>query len=116
MFVSANQFYVFFACLSIGALCGILYSIFSLIKYFVHNNYLRVILDVVFYLLSFCVYLFLGYNLHFPSLRIYMIVGFFVGLFLYAKSLHIILANSLKKLYNKIKNKRKKVNTQDDGI
>ncbi len=118
MYVSANQFYVFLACFSIGGFCGIYYSIFALIKHYIDNNVLRSVLDVILYLVCFCTFSCLGYILHFPSLRIFMLVGFFLGLFVYVKSLHIILANSIKKLYNKIvikiKNKRKKVNTQDD--
>ena len=116
MYVTANQFYVFLACVSIGSTCGILYSIFYLIKYFVKINVIKILLDVLFYVASFFIFLMCGYKLYFPSLRVFMLLGFFIGLVVYIKSFNIILAKIVKKLYNKIKIKCKKVNTQDDGI
>ena len=103
MFVSKNQFYVFISCVAFGAICGVVYLPFFLIKVFCRNKFFEITVDVAYFLLLsvlFCVYAFL---MCFPTLRVYMLVGVFVGILLYFKSFHILLANYMKKFYNIVK-------------
>ena len=103
MFVSSGQFFYFIACIGIGAIFGLLISFY---KSFKVNKKIRVSLDVVCSLLcSFC-YIFISHSLSFPNLRLYMFFGVFLGMILYFKSINLMLAKILKKLYNIYKEKR----------
>lgn len=111
MFVSKNQFFVFIACIAYGALSGGLFSIFSVVKFFIKVKSVKTIIDVLTFIIAGLGYVFYGYKLEFPDFRLYMAVGVFIGIFAYFKSLHILLAKYAKKFYNRIeikKSKRKK--------
>ena len=107
MFVSSGQFYIFLACLSFGAASGIFLSISSAIKFFVKNKIIKIILDAVF--LAPIGFLFSLYSLklNFPSLRGYMLIAIFIGILVYLKSFHIIVAFLKKVCYNKVVKRRK---------
>ena len=113
MFVANNQFYVFIACVSIGTLFGVFYSPIVMIKEKVCKITVSISLDIIyFFLLSIC-FLFCSYFLKFPSLRGYMLVGIFLGIYLYFKSFHYMLAKVVKRVYNRYKksfDSRKKLN------
>ncbi|MBE7087288.1 MAG: hypothetical protein E7369_03205 [Clostridiales bacterium] len=100
MFVTSNQIFVFFSCVTIGGGCGVIFTLFYFIKTLFKNN--RVI-DIAFDLLSFCatavIYVLWSHAWGFPNVRAYMIAGVFVGIILYMKSFHIILAKFVKRLY-----------------
>ncbi len=101
MFISNGQFYVFLATIAIGGLCGIFFSLSALIKLKIQNVVLRVIPDVVAFMITFVIYHFISRWLSFPSFRAYMVLGVIVGIALYFKSFHILLAKCVKNLYNK---------------
>ncbi len=100
MFVTASQFYVFVACVGFGGACGILFTISAIIKTKINNLILRIIPDLVAFLITAMLYCFYAFILCFPNFRIYMTVGVLLGILIYFKSFHILLANLLKKLYN----------------
>lgn len=109
MFVTANQFGVFVACFSIGGVCGALFSISALFKFVIKSVKLSWIFDVFAFILTSVIYVYTSHKLNFPNYRAYMTVGVFVGIFVYLKSFHILLAKSTKKIYNIIKTKIAKV-------
>ncbi len=109
MFVSQNQFYVFAACVMIGGICGIFFSLSSAIKFIFKSKLLGLIFDCVAFILTTLIYINVSYSLHFPSFRIYMPVGVVCGLILYFKSLHLALAKMVKKPYNIIRKKLAKL-------
>ena len=100
MFVAKNQIFVFFACVAIGGIGGILFTFSTLIKFFIKNARLKILPDIA----AFCVfslfYVWVSFRLNFPSYRVYMTAGAIIGLFLYMKSFNITLALWTKKLYN----------------
>lgn len=101
MFVTLNQIYVFISCIAFGGVVGIFYTPILLLKDKNGSSLIVITLEISYFLIiSIC---FLGYSfvLNFPSLRAYMILGVFVGIFLYVKSFHIMLAKVCKKIYNK---------------
>ena len=105
MFVSNGQFYVFIACVCFGGIGGVFFSISNLFKSLTKKYTLKIIFDIIaFCLLSF-LYVLFSHTLSFPSFRAYMVLGVFVGIFIYLKSFHIILAKILKKIYNIIDKK-----------
>ena len=115
MFISSGQFYVFIACVALGGIFGILFSISELSKYFIKNTYIKFLPDAVAFCLVALGFITISFILKFPNFRIYMAFGVLLGVALYFKSFHIILAKTSKKLYNIIvkKLKRKRL-TKDE--
>lgn len=107
MFVSENQFFVFIACLSFGVSFGFLFSISKLIKSRISSVFLRILPDLVVFLLLSVAYVLYSHYLKFPNFRLYMIIGIVLGILIYLKSLHILLAKYLKMSYNILSRKAK---------
>lgn len=103
MFVTLNQFYVFIVALSSGVICGIPVALSYDIKKASGNVIIGIFTDVTAFVLVTAIYVVLSYIFNFPSLRFYMIVGVFAGMYIYFKSFHILLAKILNKPYNIIK-------------
>lgn len=113
MFVTANQIYVFLACVSFGGCVGILFSLINGLKFLIKKDLFKIVIDVFAFVIIAVLYVVFSYRTKFPSLRLYMITGVLVGIVIYYKSFHRILAKIVKKAYNIIKSK--KVKTKDDG-
>ena len=105
MFVSKSQFFVFVACIAFGGISGCLLSISAIIKFFIKSKIIKIIPDIIAFSIIATAFFYYAYLLKMPNLRIYLIVGVFLGMVLYFKSLHILLAKNAKKLYNIIKEK-----------
>ena len=100
MFVSKNQFFIFLACIGIGVVGKILTLILDLTKTKRKHKIIKIIIDVISFVIISLMYQFISYKNNFPSLRAYMSVGVVVGMYLCDKSLNIILAKLIKKIYN----------------
>ncbi len=100
MFVTKAQFYIFISCICFGGISGILISIAQYLKIIIKYKWLKTLVDVFAFLLCSGVFILGGYYLEFPSIRVYMLFGFFVGIYCYMKSFHIILAKIIEKVYN----------------
>ena len=105
MFVTKSQIFIFIACLSFGGVCGIFYSFSAAVKYFIKNKFIKAIPDVIASLFIALIYVNFSFSINFPNVRAYMMAGVFVGIFLYLKSFHILLAKNSEKIYNICKNK-----------
>ena len=105
MFVTKNQFYVFLSCVTFGCVCAILLSIFAAIKFFIKNKTLKVLIDVAIFTLIAFLFRIYSYARNFPNFRVYMFFGVLLGMFMYFKSFHILLAKYTKKFYNIINRK-----------
>ena len=113
MFVTSSQFYVFLSCVSYGAISGCSIVIFNGFKPFIKQNILKVIFDVVCFILISIGYVYYSYFLGFPNFRGYMFFGVLLGVLLINKSFNFILANCAKKIYNiYVRKKRKKHNAR----
>ena len=108
MFVSSGQFYVFCAAAAFGGAAGFLLSVSGAIKTVSKNKVVGFIADTSAFALAAFAFVPYSYALNFPSFRPYMAAGVFLGLFLYAKSYHILLAKPVKILYNVCRNKFEK--------
>ena len=106
MFVSANQIYVFLACVAFGGVVGVFFSVSSVFKHLIKIKWIKDLVEVIAFMLVAFLYLLYSYNMRFPNLRMYMIVGVLIGITAYLKSFHIMLAKFLKKAYNIIKRKK----------
>ena len=109
MFVSLNQFFIFIASVSIGGISAVIFTFFMPIIALIKNKILRNLLNFFSIIFIGIFYIIASYLLKFPSIRLYMIVGVFVGILLYIKSFHITLAKLFKKVYKIIKQKKVKL-------
>ena len=100
-----NQLYVFIACVALGGVFGILFSVSRLIYSATGNRIIKTITDIVTCIICTFAYLIYSYTLKFPSFRVYMPVGVFAGIAAYMKSFHIIVANLMQMAYNRIREK-----------
>ncbi len=100
MFVSGGQFYVFISCVAFGGMSGILFSFSELIKLKINNDLIRIIPDFIAFIITTGLFIIYSHLLSFPNFRLYMILGSLLGIIIYFKSFHILLANCMKKLYN----------------
>ena len=114
-----NQFSVFFLCIAIGFLGGIIYEIFVIFRFLFgcnhgKNKILGAIFDFGFFICFAGCCIFFSYLLCFSGFRVYMWLGFGLGCVLYSKTLRRILAflenmcyTLLHKVVSKAKNKKK---------
>lgn len=106
MFVSKGQFIVFCSCVSFGAFAGIIYGFLNTYSFFLKNKGVKLAFDVlIFSIISICFVLYSSVQ-KLPNLRFYMILGVFLGVLIYIKTFHYILAKNLKKIYNIFSEKR----------
>ena len=123
MFVSANQIYIFIASVAIGCCFGIVLTLFKGFEFIINNKIFTIFNDILLFIFCGFVFVIVSYLLDFTNIRIYMIAGVFVGIILYFKSFHFILAKCMKKVYNRFnkiiakkrekryeRNKSKKIN------
>ena len=108
MFVTANQFYVFVACLAFGALVGVVFSFLEFFSSLIGKRWVKIIADFFAFIICFVLFEIYSFNMHFPSFRLYMVLGVFLGIIAYKKSFQIILAKIVKKLYNKFTSRKGK--------
>ncbi|MBQ3596832.1 MAG: spore cortex biosynthesis protein YabQ [Clostridia bacterium] len=107
MFVSSGQFYVLLSCIAFGVCCGVVRSIFTFFGAILNNKPIKIILDILFFVIIGFLFVLYSFRFSFPNVRAYMILGVFVGILLYMESFHIILAKFLERLYNKkVKSKK----------
>ena len=103
MFVASGQIIYFLQSVAIGGVSGIVYSIFRGVNFLLKRlKPIKVVLTILFYVVLYLIFLQLTFLLKFPNVRAYMILGVAIGLALYNKSFHIILAKVGEKLYNRI--------------
>ncbi|MDE6059193.1 MAG: spore cortex biosynthesis protein YabQ [Clostridia bacterium] len=99
----ANQIYIFLVCVLCGIAGGVFYDFFYCIRYPFKNSWVRIATDVVFCIAFGGMYLFVSAMMGLPNLRLYTFVGCILGIFLYIKSFHKIVAFFLEKVYNRVK-------------
>ncbi len=98
-----TRFYIFLVCVMLGVSGGILYDAFSPIRSVFRRQWVRIACDFLFCVVFGAYYLFCSVALGFPSLRFYNLLGCILGIVLYLKSFHKIVAFFAKKVYNRIK-------------
>ncbi|MBR2384656.1 MAG: spore cortex biosynthesis protein YabQ [Clostridia bacterium] len=84
-----------------GILTAFVYEPISLLKAMVKNKFVRCIIDVVFAVVPFLIYLDLSLRFAFPNFRAYMFIGVVFGFILENKSFHKTLAKVFFLVYNK---------------
>jgi hypothetical protein len=111
-----NQLAVFLACVFVGFLGGAIYEPFSACRKAFKK--LGVLFDLLFFAAFSVLFCFFCAVCALPPLRVYMPVGALIGLIIYLKSLHRIVAILEKLCYNcfiKLKNRLKKLPKKQKG-
>ena len=106
------RFFIFIVCLFCGIISGILYDVLFVARVFLCGADKRVytVKDRIFiiaadilYCLTFAAgYIFTSVTFDFEGFRLYMLIGCGLGALLYLKSFQVIVAFSVKKVYNKL--------------
>jgi len=103
----ANEFYIFLVCVTCGIAGGVVYDLFYILRAFLRVRAAEIAADVCFCLFFIGLYIFVSLMFGLPDLRFYMFLGCLIGLLLYIKSFHGIVAFFLKKVYNRENHEKK---------
>lgn len=105
MIFGEDQLRTFLLCVGTGFAGGFLYEVFFLFRLLFRCDkkkraWLSIVIDVLFWICfsAGCVYASVYFR--FPDLRVYRIVGYFLGFIIYLKILHRIVAFFEKVCYN----------------
>lgn len=106
------QIFIFMICVLCGILSGVIYDILYVARcavcgvfahaYTVKDRIFTVACDLMYCLIFAAGFIFMSVMFDFYELRLFMFIGCAVGALLYMKSFHIIVAFSVKKVYNKL--------------
>ena len=104
---SQGQFRCFCLCLCVGFVGGIVYEFFSVVRTLLgcrrgKNRIIEICLDVVFFCIFAFICIYAAYVLRFSAFRVYTWIGYALGITIYLKTLHRILAFLENIFYNKL--------------
>lgn len=98
---ASDQIFIFLVCVLTGVAAGIVYEPFFLLrKVFRDKPAASVVFDTLFFLIFAAMSVAVSALFAFPDFRVYMYLGNFMGLILYLKSAHRIVAFLWKVCYN----------------
>ena len=106
------QVFIFLCCMLCGVLSGIVYEVLYIARvivcgidkrvYTVKDKIFTFLCDILYFAVLAAMFVFTSVMFEFYSLRLYMIAGCALGAIIYLKSLHVIIAICLKKVYNSL--------------
>lgn len=112
------QFFVFMICLLCGILSGVIYDTLYIARcilcgidkksYTVKDKIFIISADIIYCLAFSAGFVFVSVMFDFEALRLYMLLGCVLGALIYIKSFHLIVAFSVKKVYNVITKDKEK--------
>lgn len=112
------QIFTFLICMCCGIASGILYDILYVVRcavcgvdfraYDLKDKIFAAVFDVIYFAVLAAAFVFLSVMFEFNGVRLYMLCGTALGVLLYLKSFHIIVAFCVKKVYNKYTTKKEK--------
>ncbi len=97
---TANQLLILCASAFSGIVAGVLYEFFYLLRRLVKLRALKIFFDVLFFLLFAVIFIFVSVVFNFPQMRVFMVLGAFLGFSIYICTFHRIVAFLIEKLYN----------------
>ena len=106
------QVFIFIICVSCGVISGVVYDVLYIARcavcginkraYTPNDKVFLIACDLLYSLVFAAMFIFISVMFDFDRLRLYMILGCLLGALLYLKSFHVIVAFSVKKVYNGI--------------
>lgn len=104
--------FIFITCTCCGVLSGVVYDVLYIARcavcgihkqaYTVKDKIFTAACDVLYCLIFAAAFVFMSVMFNFDGLRFYMFLGCLLGAVLYLKSFHVIVAFSVKKVYNRV--------------
>ena len=111
------QVFIFLTCMLCGVCSGVVYDVLYVARVFVSgvdkaaysvkDKIFTCVCDIVYFAVFAAMFVFISVMFEFYQIRLYMLVASVLGAIIYLKSLHLIIAFLIKKVYNGI-NKGKK--------
>lgn len=106
------QVFIFLTCVLCGVSSGLVYDVLYIArtfvcglnkaKYTVKDKIFIVLCDLIYFIVLAAMFVFVSVCFEFYSIRLYMLIGCALGAIIYLKSLHLIIAFLIGKVYNKI--------------
>lgn len=110
------QIFIFLCCMLCGVLSGAVYEVLYIArvfvcgadkkKYTVKDKIFTCLCDILYFAVFAAMFVFTSVTFEFYSLRLYMLIGCALGAIIYLKSLHLIIAICIKKVYNNLNKSR----------
>lgn len=95
-----------------GVVSGVVYEVLYIARVFVcglnkraytvKDKIFTCLCDILYFAVFAVMFVFISVTFEFYSLRLYMLIGCALGAIIYLKSLHVIIAICIKKVYNKL--------------
>lgn len=108
--------FIFLICIACGVCSGVVYDVFYLVrsaicgvewqKYTKKDIAFTALCDVLYFLILTAMFLFVSVVFNFYRIRWFMVLGCVLGVLLYLKSIHFLIAILAKKVYNKVVQKK----------
>ena len=102
--------FIFICCAVCGVISGVVYDVLYIVRcavcgvrkeaYTVKDRIFTVVCDVLYFIALAAMFVFVSVLFEFEGLRMYMPIGCLSGVLLYLKSVHILVAISVNKVYN----------------
>lgn len=106
------QIFIFLTCALCGICSGVVYDILYIARAFVcgidkskftvKDIIFTCLCDVIYFAVFAAMFVFISVTFEFYSIRLYMLAGSALGAIIYLKSIHLIIAFCIKKVYNNI--------------
>lgn len=117
------QLFIFLTCMLVGVSSGAVYDLLYAArifvcgtdakKYTIKDRIMTIACDIIYFIVFAAMFILTSVLFEFYELRLYMLVGCALGAIIYLKSLHIIVAFALKKVYNIITKRIKRRNMHE---
>ncbi len=99
--MTGDQVFTFLVCVACGLAGGVVYDVFWMVGKLLPARWVRVLCDLLFCFLFGGLFLFVSVMMDLGTVRFYSLLGCLLGLFLYLKSFHKIVAFFCEKVYNR---------------
>ncbi len=106
------QIFIFLSCALCGVCSGVVYDVLYVARTFVcgldkakftlKDKIFTCICDLIYFAVFAAMFIFTSVTFEFYSIRLYMLAGSAIGALIYLKSIHLIIAFLIKKVYNNI--------------
>ena len=100
-----------------GVLSGVIYEILYIARVFVcgadkrtytvKDKIFTFLCDILYFAVFAAMFVFTSVTFEFYSLRLYMLIGCALGAIFYLKSIHVIIAICIKRVYNSLRSHKK---------
>ena len=106
-----GAFYIFVVCVACGVVSGVAYDVLYILRHIfcarpfpramAWRTSVAAVCDILYALSLSALFIFCSVYFSFPDIRLYMLLACLLGAVMYIKSLHIIVAFFVNKLYNR---------------